>query len=208
MAKTNVVDGNNAVIMDSVSNAKMVKSNGKAKDVPEANLTADEVAIQVRDIVKPSADAFKNAMSGVSKAETVELKALFTLGDAWDKAWLTFKANRLTKTKDFYPYCADSIGVSVKSIEVYMRVIKHRDVLEHARSIRESIEMIKNDDYSDPTIDAEGNKAEAGGKPERLTDERRLIKIIAEIAKLDNIAKCKAELLEGIAKVERGEKVK
>lgn len=197
-----VVDGNTAVIMDSVSNAKIAGVKGKtASDVPEANLTADEVAIQVADIVNEPARRFRMIMGCVATAETNEFKALLVLGEAWDKAWLTFKANGLQKTKDFYPYCADSIGKSVKSIEVYMRVLKKRDVLGNAKSIRQALDMIRSNDFTG--TDSEENSANSG-KPARLTDEARLTKILAEIGKLNDLVKCEADLLAGIEKLKGG----
>lgn len=200
MAKTNVVDGNNAVIMDSTQNAIAGGDTSKtASDVPQPNLTADEVAIQVADIVNGPARRFRMVKGCVATAESSEFTALMALGEAWDKAWLTFKANGLQKTKDFYPYCADSIGVSVKSIEVYMRVLKKRDVLGNAKSIRQALEMIRSKDFTGTDSDADGNGN--AGRPARLTDEARLTKILAEIGKLDDLSKCEADLLAGIEKL-------
>lgn len=157
----------------------------QSADVPEANKPLESVHLMADELMKPVTNNFKTAETSLDKLKVSFLDQVFIYGEALRQCKGIFVQNGFTIDKDFIPWAIDYTGKSRALIKEYIRQFEHKDSLKNCTGFEMARTMLKNNQ-----TDADGNlltpdKVERKKSP-RLTDSKRIDKIMDEIIKLDN----------------------
>ena len=171
-----------------------------SKDVPVANRPVEDVIVQASERMDGVTPDMAKSDKALDKLAQGHLATCFTYGEALKDCKALFTGNGHT-VKAFNSWIIEYTNKGRSTIDALIQVYEHKTDLVNARSLTEARQMIK-----DNNQDADGNlltkeNAPPKEKSPRLTDAKRITKILAEIAKLDNLPEDYESIIKGIDKL-------